>query len=47
MAPLADFPRQLTLPQQAKFALGYYHQRQAFYARKDDSNDKSVLETST
>ena len=22
MAPLADFPRQLTLPQQAKFALG-------------------------
>ena len=34
MAPLPDFPRQLTLPQQAKFALGYYHQRQAFYTRK-------------
>ena len=45
MAPLADFPRQLTLPQQAKFALGYYHQRQAFWARKDDSNDKPALET--
>ncbi|MEO8057959.1 MAG: type I-C CRISPR-associated protein Cas8c/Csd1 [Burkholderiales bacterium] len=45
MAPLADFPRQLALPQQAKFALGYYHQRQAFYARKDESNDKPALET--
>ena len=38
MAPIDDFPRQLTLPQQAKFALGYYHQRQAFYKRKDDSS---------
>lgn len=38
MAPIDDFPRQLTLPQQAKFALGYYHQRQAFYKRKDDCN---------
>lgn len=45
MAPLSDFPRQLALPQQARFALGYYHQRQAFYARKDDSNDKTALET--
>ncbi|MBW8828987.1 MAG: type I-C CRISPR-associated protein Cas8c/Csd1 [Burkholderiales bacterium] len=36
MAPLPDFPRQLTLPQQAKFALGYYHQRQAFYTRKEE-----------
>ena len=45
MAPLTDFPRQLALPQQAKFALGYYHQRQAFYARKDDSTDKPAQET--
>lgn len=37
MHPLADFPRQLTLPQQARFALGYYHQRQAFYARKEQA----------
>jgi CRISPR-associated protein Csd1 len=36
MLALTDFPRQLTLPQQARFALGYYHQRQAFYTRKEE-----------
>lgn len=36
MLPLNDFPRQLSLPQQAKFALGYYHQRQAFFTRKEE-----------
>ena len=35
LEPMADFPRQLTLPQQGRFALGYYHQRQAFFTRKD------------
>jgi CRISPR-associated protein Csd1 len=38
MLPLADFPRQLALPQQAKFALGYYHQRQAFFTRKEEAS---------
>jgi CRISPR-associated protein Csd1 len=37
MLPLTDFPRQLALPQQAKFALGYYHQRQAFFTKKEDA----------
>ncbi len=32
---LNAIPRQLTLPQQGEFALGYYHQRQSFYARKE------------
>lgn len=32
--PMIDFPRQLTLPEQGRFALGYYHQRQAFFTRK-------------
>ena len=46
MQPLTDFPRQLALPQQAKFALGYYHQRQAFFTRKEDpSTDQTVQET--
>ena len=45
MAPLNDFPRQLTLQQQARFALGYYHQRQAFYARKDEPNNNPAQET--
>ena len=35
LAPLPDFPRQLTLPQQGRFALGYYHQRQDLFTRKD------------
>ena len=35
LAPMHDFPRQLTLPQQGRFALGYYHQRQDFFTRKD------------
>jgi CRISPR-associated protein Csd1 len=46
MQPLTDFPRQLALPQQAKFALGYYHQRQAFFTRKEDpSIDQNDQET--
>ena len=38
LEPMNDFPRQLTLPQQARFALGYYHQRQHFFTRKDADN---------
>jgi len=34
---LADFPRQLDLHAQGLFALGYYHQRQSLYARKDSA----------
>jgi CRISPR-associated protein Csd1 len=39
--PMSDFPRQLTLPDQGRFALGYYHQRQAFFARKDAAGNSS------
>lgn len=38
---LADFPRQLNLPDQGRFALGYYHQRQSFYAGKKDATADS------
>jgi len=31
MDGLTDFPRQLPLPEQGRFALGYYHQRQDFF----------------
>ena len=34
LAPLSSFPRQLTLAEQGEFALGYYHQRQAFFTKK-------------
>jgi CRISPR-associated protein Csd1 len=32
---LPDFPGNLSLPQQGRFALGYYHQRQAFFTKHD------------
>lgn len=32
-----EFPRQLNLPDQGRFALGYYHQRQNFFARKEET----------
>ena len=35
MGALTDFPRYLALPDQGRFALGYYHQRQAFFARSE------------
>lgn len=35
MGGLDDFPRILTLPEQGRFALGYYHQRQAFFTKSD------------
>ncbi|NWG32391.1 MAG: type I-C CRISPR-associated protein Cas8c/Csd1 [Rhodocyclaceae bacterium] len=38
MDNLADLPRQLPLPEQGRFALGYYHQRQDFFTRKSDSD---------
>lgn len=35
MEGLTEFPRHLTLPEQGRFALGYYHQRQAFYTKSE------------
>jgi CRISPR-associated protein Csd1 len=35
LGPIEDFPRQLSLPDQGRFALGYYHQRQSFFTKKD------------
>jgi CRISPR-associated protein Csd1 len=29
-----DFPAHLTLDDQGRFAVGYYHQRQAFFKKK-------------
>lgn len=35
---LQDFPRILPLPEQGRFALGYYHQRQAFFTKSELNN---------
>jgi CRISPR-associated protein Csd1 len=37
LVPVNEFPNHLALPQQARFALGYYHQRQDFFKRKADA----------
>lgn len=39
---LADFPRILTLPEQGRFALGYYHQRQAFFKKPAGQAEAAV-----
>lgn len=36
MAPLEEFPTFLNLRAQASFTLGYYHQRQHFYTKKEE-----------
>lgn len=36
-----DIPAHLTLPEQGRFALGYYHQRQAFFTKADSATDNS------
>ena len=40
--PVNGFPRQLSLPEQGQFALGYYHQRQAFFTKKTDDADSTT-----
>ena len=37
LSPVADFPAHLPLPDQGRFALGYYHQRQDFFSKKPDT----------
>ena len=32
-----DFPKYLVVEDQARFALGYYHQRQKFFTKSDES----------
>jgi CRISPR-associated protein Csd1 len=33
---ISDFPAQLPMENQARFAIGYYHQRQALFAKKEE-----------
>lgn len=40
--PVNGFPRQLSLPEQGQFALGYYHQRQAFFTKKIGPDSSTV-----
>jgi len=40
MEGIDDFPSVLPLADQGRFALGYYHQRQAFFTRKADNSEE-------
>jgi CRISPR-associated protein Csd1 len=41
LGEVADFPRQLPLQDQGRFALGYYHQRQAFFTKSITTPEES------
>ncbi|MHB1200852.1 MAG: type I-C CRISPR-associated protein Cas8c/Csd1 [Polaromonas sp.] len=38
LGAVTDFPKHLSLPDQGRFALGYYHQRQDFFTKKPDDS---------
>ncbi len=40
MSDLSDFPRILTLQEQGRFAIGYYHQRQNFFNKPQSSTEE-------
>lgn len=39
VSPVTQFPSHLSLEEQGLFALGYYHQRQDFFTKKDDADN--------
>lgn len=41
---IEDFPKHLSLPDQGRFALGYYHQRQAFFTKAENTESKEITE---
>ena len=41
---VTDFPKHLPLPDQGRFALGYYQQRQDFFAKKTDDSTPITTE---
>ena len=47
LGDLTDIPRQLPLPDQGCFALGYYHQRQDFFTKKSDHTTDTTVTAST
>jgi CRISPR-associated protein Csd1 len=47
LGPVTDFPKHLPLPDQGRFALGYYHQRQDFFTKKPDNSTSTATATTT
>ena len=44
LGPVTDFPKHLPLPDQGRFALGYYHQRQDLFAKRSDNSATTIKE---
>lgn len=42
LATLSDFPAHLNLQNQSQFALGYYHQRKAFFTKKESQPETEM-----
>ena len=40
LSPIEDFPAHLSLSEQGRFALGYYHQTQHFYTKKQQTSEE-------
>ena len=40
MSDINDFPTHLSLADQGRFAIGYYHQRQAFFTKSEPTSTK-------
>lgn len=38
LSSVSDFPAHLNLADQGRFAIGYYHQRQAFFIKSESVN---------
>jgi CRISPR-associated protein Csd1 len=47
LSAVVDFPKHMPLPDQGRFALGYYHQRQAFFTKNPDASSSTLSSPST
>jgi CRISPR-associated protein Csd1 len=44
---ISEFPNHMNLPDQGRFALGYYHQRQAFFTKSEAASTADESSSST
>ncbi|GLS12756.1 type I-C CRISPR-associated protein Cas8c/Csd1 [Hydrogenophaga electricum] len=47
MSGISDFPVHMNLPDQGRFAIGYYHQRQDFFTKRESAETESTAQTET
>ena len=47
MGGISDFPAHMNLPDQGRFAIGYYHQRQDFFTKRQSVKAESATQTET